>query len=244
MISCIIADDEHVACEGVKQLIEQVDFLTLLGSFKNVIDADSFLKENRVDLLFLDIHMPKLNGMDYLKLKNNNTLVILTTAFTDKAIEAFEYGAVDYLLKPIRFDRFYKAVRKVEKILNSEKISPLKQNLERAEKDFFFVKFERKVIKLYYEEVFFIEALKDYSQIFSRTEKLAVPFNLKTIENQLPRGLFMRISKSHLINLSHIKAIDSDEIKIDKYTLTLSPLYKKELLDFIASNNFIKKFKY
>ena len=242
MISCIIIDDEEVARDGMKLLIEQVDFLELKGSFSNAIEADSFLKKNDIDLMFLDIHMPQLSGLEYLKLKNNKTKVILTTAYSDHAIDAFEYGAVDYLLKPIRFERFYKAVSKLESGTVPGESNQINAALN-SSTDFFFIKHERKIVKIFFNEILLIEGLKDYSQIQLTDKKLAVAMNLKTIEGQLPESLFMRVSKSHIINISLIDSVESDLINIKHHAITLSPLYKEAFLQEIVEKKYFKKNK-
>ncbi len=239
MISCIIIDDEDVAREGMKLLIEQVNFLDLKGSFSNVMDADQFLKKNTVDLMFLDIHMPRLSGLEYLKQKQNHTRVILTTAYSDHAIEAFEYGAIDYLLKPIRFERFYKAVSKLE---TSFETKPTVNTTNEAA-DHFYIKHERKIVKLFYKEILFIEGLKDYSLIHTADQKIAAPMNLKTIEAQLPAPAFIRVSKSHIINTDHISSIETDLIYIKEQGITLSPLYKEEFIKQVVEKNYFKKNK-
>lgn len=240
-LSCIIVDDEQVAREGMKLLVEQVDFLELKGSFSSVIEADQFLKNNEVDILFLDIHMPRLNGMEYVKLKKDKSIVIFTTAFTDQAINAFDNGAVDYLLKPIRFERFYKAVLKALELLESRNAKK-NNTLEPINADkHFFIKHERKILRLNYSDIYFIEGLKDYSLIHTQEKRIDVPMNLKTIEKLFPSEFFIRVSKSHIINTTYLTHVESDHIQLAEHSITLSPLYKNDFYNRVINKNFFRK---
>jgi two-component system, LytTR family, response regulator len=241
MISCVIVDDEQVAREGMKLLVDQVDFLEIKGVFSNVIEADQFLKKDPVDILFLDIHMPRLDGMEYLKLKQNKSLVILTTAFTDQAINAFDNGAVDYLLKPIRFERFYKAVLKAMELLENRKLKNNGHHEPINADKHFFIKHERKILRLNYSDILFIEGLKDYSLIHTQDKRVDVPMNLKTIEKLFPSELFIRVSKSHIINTSYLTHVESDHIQLSEHSITLSPLYKNDFYDRVINKNFFRK---
>lgn len=241
MVSCIIVDDEDVAREGMKLLVKQFEFIELKGIFSSVIEADLFLKTQQVDILFLDIEMPKLNGMEYLRLKQNNALVIFTTAYIDQAFNAFEYGAVDYLLKPIRIERFYKAVTRAIDLLESKKIfsNELKESI--SENSHFFIKHDRKVVKLNYSDILFIEGLKDYCLIQTKDRRLDAPMNLRTIEKQLPPAIFARVSKSHIINSNYVSYIETDFIQVLHFSITLSPLYKNEFYERFVNSRYFKR---
>lgn len=229
---CIIIDDEPLAREGIKLHIDEINWLNLVGSFNNVIDADEFLKANPVDLIFLDIQMPKISGIEYLKTFKPNTQVILTTANRDYALEGFELGVVDYLLKPITFERFYKAVSKLRSSLATS---------ETKTDDYLFIKTEGRLIKTEYKNILYIESLKDYVSVFCKEGKYVVSTNLKQIHNQLPQNDFIRINREQVINLAAATSIDRDYIIIDKLKFNISDIYKEELNEALAKKKILKR---
>lgn len=243
MVSCIIVDDEDVAREGMKLLVRQFEFIELKGTFSSAIEADLFLKTQRVDILFLDIKMPKLSGMEYLRLKQNNALVIFTTAYIDQAFNAFENGAVDYLLKPIRIERFYKALARAIDLIESKKHFSNEFTESSVDSSYFFIKHDRKVVRLNYSDILFIEGLKDYCLIQTKDKRLDAPMNLRTIEKQLPSRIFARVSKSHIINSSYISHIETDLIQLLNFSITLSPLYKNEFYERFVNDRYFKREK-
>jgi DNA-binding LytR/AlgR family response regulator len=234
-MNCIVVDDEPLARKGMQMLIDQVSKLTLKGVFSNALDADEFLKNNPVDILFLDIQMPKLNGMDFIKGGKHNVKIIITTAYPQFAVDAFELDVVDYLVKPIRFERFYKAVNKasLEKSNDKDKIF--------QEDDYIFIRTERKYIRANYNEIDFIEGLKDYAIVHCGKEKHIVAANLKTINAGLPGNLFIRISKSFIINASKIKSIDNEWVFINSKQLPIGENFRDNILDFIKNKKVIKR---
>ena len=179
------------------------------------------MKEESYDLVFLDIQMPELNGMDFLKIIKNKTPIILTTAYSDFALESYEYGVVDYLLKPISYDRFYKSVLRVkDRFLEN---SSEKSNIE--ENDFFFVKSEGKKVKVNFQEILYIEGLRDYVNIKTTAEEFIILENLKNLENLLPK-YFKRIHKSYIVNLQKITSIDGNKVFIEKIPINIGETYK------------------
>jgi len=224
-ISCIIVDDEPLARKGIELLIKDIPWLDLVGQFPNAIQADAFLSSNNIDLLFLDIEMPGLNGLEYIKSKPINVQIILTTAYPQFALEAFELDVVDYLLKPIRMERFYKAVTKVQEYKQSKKaeINDITDN-------YFYIKSDRKYVKLLFSEVLYIKGMKDYVMLFTEKDKFMTALNIKTIFKQLPKSIFARISKSYLVNVDQISSIDLDSVMVGKDELTLSNTYKEAFL--------------
>ena len=231
-MKCIIIDDEPLAREGIKLHIDEINWLNLVGSFNNVIDADEFLKSNTVDLIFLDIQMPKISGIDYLQKFKPNANVIFTTANRDYALEGFELGVVDYLLKPITFERFYKAVSKLK---TNTPITEVKTD------DYLFIKTEGKLIKTEYKNILHIESLKDYVAVFCKEGKYIVSTNLKQIHNQLPLNDFIRINREQVINLAAVTSIDKDYIIIDKLKFNISDIYKEELNEALAKKKILKR---
>lgn len=233
-MNCIVIDDEPLARKGMELLIKEVEWLNLLGQFSNIVDAAGFLNQNTVDIIFLDIQMPRMTGLEFLKNSNVNSHVIITTAYPQFAVEAFEVMVTDYLLKPIRFERFFKAINRIKEN------SILKTNIS-SDDDFVFIRTERKYIRVSYQDIDFIEGLKDYVIIHCGNEKHMVATNLKSVLSQLPNYNFVRINKSNLININKVKSIDNDFVVLNGLTLTIGEAYKKELLNFIASKNNLKR---
>lgn len=236
-MKCIVIDDEPLAREGMRLLIADISSLELCGSFSNVIDADTFIRNNPVDVIFLDIQMPKITGLDYLR---NSTLapkVILTTAYPQFAIDGFELDVLDYLVKPIRFDRFYKAVNKLFALQENNSL-PLPAA---TEDDFIFIRSERKFIRMCYQDINYIEGLKDYVIIHCKTEKLTVAANLKSIHAQLPLLHFFRISKSFIVNVNRITSIDKDSVFINKHQISIGENYKEQIMEFIVKKGILKR---
>lgn len=228
-VSCIIVDDESLARKGIELNVNDIDWLEIKGQFPNAIQAGEFLRENEVDLMFLDIEMPGLRGLDFIKTLNSNVVVILTTAYPQFALDAFELEVFDYLVKPIRFDRFYQSVNRAREIVELSKKD--KTELTDIAEEYFYIKSERKYMKLYYKEVLFIKGLKDYVMLFTTKEKYMTAMNIKTIFSKLPSSIFARVSKSHIINVHAIDSIDVDTIMIGGEPIPLGNTYKEAFLE-------------
>jgi two-component system LytT family response regulator len=237
-MNTIIIDDEPPARELMKKHISQVSWLNNTGSFTNVMSATEFLTQNEVDILFLDINMPGINGIDFLKTFNPKAKVIITTANPEFALEGFELNVVDYLVKPIRFERFYKAVCKT---LNENKIK-LHQNSEQPNiNSYIFIKTERRIVKIELDEILFIEGLKDYVTVHCKSEKYAVSTNLKSIYAQLSLSQFVRINKSVIINISQITSIENDELILKNQSFTIGSIFRNDLITAIEKIGFLKR---
>lgn len=211
MIKCIIVDDEPLAREGMRMNIEELDNLELVGEFASAAEASKFLLKNKVDLMFLDVEMPGTNGIDFLKNLDNPPMVILTTAYPQYAVEAYELDVVDYLVKPIKFERFVRSVAKADEIM---KMSASPCIFDAYEDKFIFIKSERKYVKVNFDDLLFIEGLKDYVIIHATHGKYMTAMNVKTIFNKLPENTFFRVSKSYIVNVNHIDDIDGAYINI------------------------------
>lgn len=222
-LNCIIIDDEPLAREGIELYVKDVSFLNLLGSFDNAVEANSFLKTNNVDLMFLDIEMPQLTGLDFLKSLNTSPLTILTTAYPQFAIDAFDLNVIDYLLKPIRFERFVQAVNKAQDFKIQEG-----SVLESVTDNYIFIKSERKYVKIFFSEIEYIKGLKDYVIVYTKENKIITAVNIKTIYSQLPKDIFYRTSKSFIININYIKVIGSDSIQLVTQEIPLGKSYREE----------------
>jgi DNA-binding LytR/AlgR family response regulator len=211
MIACLIVDDEQSAIDILRVFVEKTPFLTLAGSTTNPIEALGILQRQPIDLLFLDIHMPQLSGLDMMTLVRGQTKVVLTTAYSEFAVTGFELEALDYLLKPIAFERFLKAAHKVLNL----RIEP-SARWQPAEKaaDYIFVKTESKgkMAKVSFEEIIYVEGMKNYVTIHTADEQITTLLNMKDLEERLPAQQFMRVHKSYLISLDKIRAVDGNQL--------------------------------
>lgn len=237
-MKAIIIDDEPIARQGIQLLANQIPFLSIEGEFGNPLMAQEFIVTNPdLDLIFLDVEMPGITGINYLKSMPPKCQVILTTAYQQYALEAFELDVVDYLLKPIRIERFAKAVNKVKEIIELQS-----HDLEISDKEpFIFIKSERRYIKLSLEEIMYIKGLKDYVIIHTAKEKYLTAMNVGTISRQLTDEIFARVSKSFVINVHYIKSIDQDIIDLSGTEIPLGNTYKEGFLKKYINNNLIKR---
>lgn len=235
-MKCIVIDDEPLAREGMAMLIAEVPELVLAGSFSNAVEADSYLKQHPVDLIFIDMQMPKMTGMDYLRSAKPGCPVIITTAYSEFALDAFDIGAVDYLIKPIRFERFYKAVSKV---LNHSSPAPLVT--EGPEDPYVFIRTERKFVRIKTDDILYLEGLKDYVMVHTPAEKHSVAANLKSVLSQLPPEKFLRINKSFVVNVSNIASIDTNFITVGSAQVPIGDTYRQDLQDFLKTKRVIRR---
>jgi len=236
-MNVIIVDDEPLAQDVLETYINQIPELNLIRKCNNALEANEALKNNDVDLMFLDIQMPQLTGIDFLKTLAKPPMVVFTTAYPNYAIEGFELDALDYLLKPISLERFMKSVNKADELYG------LKQNrteiVEGENNDFFFVKADKKLIKINYDDILYIEGLKDYVIIRSNTGRVITLQTMKSLESKLPSNIFKRIHRSYIMNLDHIKAVVGNMIELsEKGQVKHIPIgknYRDELLEIINS---------
>ena len=232
---CIIVDDEPLAREGLAHKVKKTGFLELVGQFSGGLEANRFLGENTVDLMFLDIQMPDLTGLELLHTLTKPPLVIFTTAFSEYALEGFELSVVDYLLKPFDFQRFMKAVNKAQEIWLSS--HPAKVNPADAPIDFIYIRADRQYIKIYFKNIRYIEGMKNYAMVHTTSGKYMTAISLQQITEQLPQTQFARINKSFIVNVAHIGRIQPDFIVLDN-TIEL-PFGKAFQDDFIQ--RFVKE---
>ncbi len=239
MIRAIIVDDEPLALEVLETYISQMPELELVKKCENAIEANEALKNHQVDLMFLDIQMPQLSGIDFLKTLANPPCVIFTTAYPDYAVEGFELNAVDYLLKPISFERFLKAVNKVSDKLSSKKIEHETISNEVSE-DFFFVKADKKLVKVNFDEILYIEGLKDYVIIRQEAGRVITLQTMKSLEERLPETKFKRVHRSYIVNIKKITAILGNMVELIEggkiKQLPIGKNYRDELLELINEN--------
>ncbi|MEO6168707.1 MAG: LytTR family DNA-binding domain-containing protein [Chitinophagales bacterium] len=232
-LNCVIVDDEPLAIEGLKRQLKSLDFLNLSATFHNAIEASSFIEINNVDLLFLDVNMPHLSGLGMLRSLSRRPLVIFTTAHPDHAMEAFKFDAVDYLLKPFSFENLMKAINKA--------VLMLKAKSHRDGPEHFFVKSEGKYHRLYFNEIKFIEGMKDYVKIHSDKESLAVAMNLSSITEKLPTETFVRVHKSYIVNKNRITKFDSFELMLDTVSIPIGNVYRESVVGEVLSDDLIRR---
>ena len=235
-MNCIIIDDEPLAREAIEMLITQTDDLDLIGSFNSPETAANFIERNTVELIFLDIQMPGINGIEFARTIPKETFVIFTTAFSEFATDSYEVDAIDYLLKPIKPDRFQKAVEKAQTYSRLFKADYANNNITEVADDFFFVKADRRIFKVYFNNILFIQGLKDYVVMHSENQKVITAMNIKTIYDQLPKDMFVRVSKSYVINIKHIDSVDNNTVYIAKNEIPIGSTYR----DFFF-NEFVTK---
>lgn len=232
-LKCIIVDDEPIAREGMENLISKTPRLKLDGMFESAEAASEYLNDNSVDLIFLDIEMPEINGIEFARTIPDKTLVIFTTAYSEYAMDSYEVDAVDYLVKPIEPERFKKAVNKAIQYL------ALLENAEsediESEDDFIFVKSDRRYFKVYYNDILYIEGLKNYVVIHTEKKRIMTKIGLSTISALLPAKFFYRINKSYIVNLSKIDSFDNNDVFIDDYEIAIGAAYRDELYTILMS---------
>lgn len=237
-ISCIAVDDEPLALEKMEKYIDKVDYLDLKGTFDNAFDALNFLRQQRVDLMFLDIQMDELTGIQLLEVLKNQPKVILTTAYDQYALRGYELDVIDYLLKPFSFQRFLKAVEKVFESLRQEN-PPIAPAPLKLESDYILVRSDYRLQKVKLLDIQYIEGMKDYSRIFTPTHKVMTLQNLKKLEEVLPCPPFLRVHKSFIISVDKVDSIGKNDIIVADRTIPIGGLYKKTFMDYLDQQKLI-----
>lgn len=226
-MNCIIVDDNKMARTATKQLVAQVNFLNLVQECASPIEAFNCLKKEKIDLVFLDIEMPEMTGIELIKNLEHQPLIILITAKKEYAVEAFELDVVDYIIKPVNLNRFMLAVDRAKEIHDNKE---QKIELNDVEKDYIFIRSEAILTKVKIKEITYVQAMGDYVNIFTANKRHTVHITLKAIEEKLPHQLFYRLHRSYLIALNHIDNIEENTAYIGKHPIPIGEQYKKELL--------------
>lgn len=227
-MNCIIIDDEPLARAEMRSLIKEASTIEILGDFSNALTALEFLKTNDIDLIFLDIEMPLVTGLEFAEQLPKQSLIIFTTAYSQYALKSYELDAIDYLLKPIEKHRLEKAIQKAELYNQLLSQSTIKNTIESNTNDFLFIKSDRRFYKLNFDEIKFIEGLKDYVVIHTKTQKLITAMNLKTTHQKLPAQNFLRVSKSYVVNINFIDSFDNHNIFVDESEIPLGEVFRAE----------------
>nr|WP_315141991.1 LytTR family DNA-binding domain-containing protein [uncultured Flavobacterium sp.] len=235
----IIIDDEPLSREGLTRYIEKIDFLNLVHVFENPLEAIPFLAQHQVDLILLDIQMPYLTGIDFLKNLKNPPLVIFHTAYPNYALESYQLDVIDYLVKPVLFDRFQKAIVKAYEyfILKNGNKNAFFAEKNEQNNDFVFVKSEGRLEKIIFDEILYLEAMQNYTVIYCKEKKIIVLQLLKYFEDLLPNQNFIRIQKSFIVSLSKIDGIDGNQIMLSNKKIPFSKNLKDELFQKLSIRN-------
>src|SRR5215813_3437955 len=232
-INCIIIDDEPLARKGIKEYIADVDFMDLIGEFDNPLKASDLLGKGNVQLLFLDIQMPKITGIEFFKSLQNAPPVIFTTAYPQYALDGFDLNALDYLVKPISFERFLKAALKAKEYHETRQ-----HNIDVNEKkeDYFFIKADNKLVKIFFDEILFVEALQNYVTIHTADKKYITYLTFKSVEEYLPSGRFVRTHKSFIVAADKVESIEGNDIRIGQHHVPISRTERESVLQQLLQN--------
>jgi DNA-binding LytR/AlgR family response regulator len=245
-LKCIAVDDEPLALDIIEDYVSKVPFLELVKRTENAIEALQLVQAGGIDLVFLDIQMPELTGIQFLKIANGKANYILTTAYSQYALESYDLNVSDYLLKPIAFDRFYKAVEKVHnQVKIAEPVAAPQSFVASAPastpanpiQDFIFVKTEHKIQKIQLDDILYIEGLKDYISIYTKAERVITLQNMKKMDETLPKGQFVRVHKSYIISLDKIESIERSRISICGKIIPIGDTYRDEFFKHIDNKN-------
>ena len=237
-MNCLIIDDEPLAREGLKDYVQDIDFLELVGLCENPLEALPFLESTTIDLLFLDIQMPKINGLDFLKSLQQPPLVVITTAYPSFALEGFQLNVLDYLVKPITFQRFFKAAHKAKAQYDLLQRPP--SNMA-TDKDYFFVKCGQQYEKIQLRELLFVEAMQNYVQLHTMRGKFTTLLPLKSILKELPASEFLQVHKSYLVAINSVETMEGNLIRIGTHQIPISRSYQKEVEQRILGGRLLKK---
>ncbi|WP_319480072.1 LytTR family DNA-binding domain-containing protein [uncultured Draconibacterium sp.] len=243
-MNCIAVDDELLALKKIERFAEKIDYLNLLGTFDNALSTFSFLRENKVDLIFLDIQMDEFTGIQLLETLKDPPYVILTTAFDEYALKAYELDVVDYLLKPIPFERFVKATEKVYarflKDHNNHTPAPTQHPVENNDTaEYTFIKSGNKTVKVYFDKILYIEGQRDYLQIHTEDSRIMTLLNFKKMQELLDDQKFIRVHKSYIISIDKIDYIENNTIKIKDKLIPVSSTYKIAFQNLLHKKNFL-----
>jgi DNA-binding LytR/AlgR family response regulator len=236
-MNCIAIDDEPLALDIINEFCSRISYLNLIGTFTNPSEAAKLLNSVEIDLIFLDIHMPQVNGLDFLKTLYSPPLVIFTTAYKEHAFQGFEYDAVDYLIKPFAADRFIKAVNKAQQLLSLKTPGGRMQAEQNTSTSgFIMVKVEYSTIRMNIDDILYIEGLKDYVKIYSGGKPVLTKTTMKNITEKLPVDRFLRVHKSFTVSVAKIDMIENNRIVIGKERIPIGESYKIPFFNIINRN--------
>ena len=238
-ISCIIIDDEPLARKGLKEYISDVEFLHLEGDFSDPLKAMQLLEEGKVQLIFLDIQMPRITGLEFFKSLREAPPVIFTTAYPQFALDGFDLNALDYLVKPISFERFLKAVMKAKEYYEVRRKNQATAGVQKEE--YFFIKADNKLVRIFYNDVLFVEALQNYVSIQTNDRKYITYLTFKSIEEYLPADRFIKTHKSFIVSAARIDQIEGNDIRLGNYHVPISRSAREEVMEKLLKGRFLKR---
>ena len=231
-IKCIITDDEPIARKGLKSYIEKIDFLSLVGECEDAIQLNTALKTLQPDLVFLDIEMPEITGIDLLSSLVDPPKIVIVSAYEQYALKGYELNVADYLLKPVSFERFLKSANKIHELIEKE---------QKTESDYIFVKSDKQLKKIFLKEILLIESMENYVVIYTEKSKEVVYNTLKQIQQSLPCEIFLQVHRSYIVNINHIKAIEGNQLNIDGHKIPIARLLREKVFNVILNNRLISK---
>ena len=237
-INCIIVDDEPLARKGLIEYVSEIDFLELKAECENSISANKILSQQKIDLIFLDIQMPKMTGIDFLKTLREQPMVIFTTAYSEFALQGYELDVIDYLVKPISYERFLKSVNKAKDFYELKNNS---NSIPAIQAEYFFVRCDNRYEKISYEDLLFAEALENYVGLQTKTKKFISYLTFKSVEDYLPVGKFIKVHKSFIVSISKIDKIVGNEMKIGTHSIPISRNLKDEVMNKIVNSKLLKR---
>jgi DNA-binding LytR/AlgR family response regulator len=235
-LKCIIIDDEPLAQKGITEYANDVDFLELFGAFENALKTISVIHEHHIDLMFLDIQMPHINGIEFLKTLQQPPMIILTTAYPQYALDSYELNVLDYLVKPISFPRFLKAVTKAKEQFELKHSTVIQQA-----NDHIFIKADNKLVKIFFKNIVYVEALQNYVCIHTTDKKYISYLTFKSIEDALPKDLFLKVHKSYIVQIEKIESIEGNELQVAQFKIPISRNNKEDVLQKLVAGKFLKR---
>jgi two-component system, LytTR family, response regulator len=236
-MKCIIVDDEPPARKVLQEFIEEIDYLELVGQAENPLKAMTLLNAHDIDIVFLDINMPKINGIEFLRNSTLKASIIMTTAYPDHAVEAFGLAVLDYLVKPIPFDRFLKACNRAKEAGKQASFAAAAS----TRSDHFFIKCNNQIEKILYDELVYAEAMLNYVMLYTVSKKLMVYVTIKSLEEQLPSDIFIKVHKSFIVNMNKVKSIEGNILDIGNERITISQNLREKVISEIVKDKMIKR---
>ena len=237
-LKCVIVDDEPIARKVLQEYIEEIDFLELAGQAENPLKAMTILNAQDIDILLLDINMPKINGIDFLKSSRTTASIIITTAYAEYAVESYGLDVLDYLVKPIGFDRFLKACNKARE---AAELRRLDKGQPPKPSDHFFIKSNNQIEKVLYNDLLYAEAMLNYVMLYTATKKMMVYVTIKSLEEQLPADQFIKVHKSFIVNIGKVRSIEGNILDIGNEKITISQSLREKVVAEIVKDKMIKR---
>jgi len=237
-LKCIIIEDEPIARKVLQEFIEEIDYLELVGQAEDPLRALSIINDNEIDIIFLDINMPKINGIDFLKSSETSANIIVTTAYMEYAVESYGLNVLDYLVKPIAFERFLKACNKAR---DMGKLRRMTQGHAIRPDDHFFIKCNNQIEKVFYDDLLYAEAMLNYVMLHMKMGKMMVYVTIKNLEEQLPSDIFIKVHKSFIVNIGKVKSIEGNILDVAGDKITMSQNLREKVIHKIVKDKMIKR---